>query len=80
MAKQSRIKSIVLNLRWLVRTKADISLWPSGLHARTDIKLRQSALVRTRTDIKLWHIGLVRSYVQGLNIHANFLNCHYAAF
>ena len=77
MAKQSRNKSIVQHLRWLVRTRADISLWPSGLvkptadiklrrgglvRPRTDIKLQPSALVRTRTDIKLWPIGLVRSY------------------
>ena len=34
--------------------------------ARTDIKLRPSALVRTRTDIKLWRIGLVRSHIQRL--------------
>ena len=30
-AKQSRIKSIAWHLRWLVRTRADISLRPSGL-------------------------------------------------
>ena len=44
-AKQSRIKNIVWYFRWLVRTRVDISLRPSGL-------------VRTRTDIKLWPIGL----------------------
>ena len=54
-AKQSRIKSIVWHLRWLVRARADISLRPSGLvRPRTDIKLRPSELVRSRTDIKLW--------------------------
>ena len=52
-AKQSRIKSIAWHLRWLVRTRADISLRPSGLvRLRTDIKLRSSALVKTRTDFK----------------------------
>ena len=51
-AKQSRIKSIAWHLRWLVRTRADISLRPSGLvRPRTDIKLRPSAFVRTRTDL-----------------------------
>ena len=30
VAKQSRIKSIAWHLRWLVRTRADISLRPSG--------------------------------------------------
>ena len=29
-AKQSRIKRIIWHLRWLVRTRADISLRPSG--------------------------------------------------
>ena len=63
VVKQSGIKSIVWHLRWLVRTRADISLQPSGFaRPRTDIKLRPSALVRTRADIKLHPIGLVRSY------------------
>ena len=61
--KQSRIKSIAWHLRWLVRTRADISLRPSGLvRPRTDIKLRPSAFVRTRTDFKLQTVGLGRSY------------------
>ena len=59
-AKQSRI---IWHLRWLVRTRADISLRPSGLvKSRTDIKLQPSSLVRTGTDIELWPIGLVTSY------------------
>ena len=54
VAKQSRIKSIAWHMRYLVKTRADISLWPSGLvRPRTDIKLRPSAFVRTRTDSKL---------------------------
>ena len=59
-AKQSRIKNIVWYLRWPVRTRNDISLWPSGLvRPKTNyIKLRPSALVRTRTDIRLPPIGL----------------------
>ena len=58
-AKQSRIKSITWHLRWLVRTRADISLRPSELvRPRTDIKLRPSAFVRTRTDFKLQTVGL----------------------
>ena len=62
-AKQSRIKSIACHLRWLVRTRADIGLRPSGLvRSRTDIKLRPSAFVRTRIDFKLQTVGLVRSY------------------
>ena len=62
-AKQSRIKSIAWYLRWLVRTRADISLRPSGLvRSRTDIKLRPSAFVGTRTDFKLQTVGLGRSY------------------
>ena len=63
-AKQSRIKSIAWHLRWLVRTRADISLRPSGLvRPRTDIKLRPSAFVRTRTDFKLQTVGMGRSFV-----------------
>ena len=77
VAKQSRIKSIAWHLRWLVRTRADIGLRPSGLarsrtdiklrpselvRSRTDIKLRPSAFVRTRTDFKLQTVRLVRSY------------------
>ena len=63
VAKQSRIKNIVWHLKWLVRTRADISLRRSGLvRPRTDIKLWPSGLVRTRTDTKLQPIGLVRSY------------------
>ena len=63
VAKQSRIKSIAWHLRWLVRTRADISLRPSELvRPRTDIKLRPSAFVRTRTDFKLQKVGLGRSY------------------
>ena len=62
VAKQSRIKSIVWHLRWLVRTKADISLRPSGLvRSRTDIKLRPSELARSRTDIKLRPSAFVRT-------------------
>ena len=61
-AKQSRIKSIAWHLRWLVRTRADISLRPSGLvRPRTDIKLQPNAFVRTRTDFKLQTVGLGRS-------------------
>ena len=48
----AKIKSVAYHLRWLVRTRADVSLWPSGL-PRTDIKLRPSGLARIRTDIKL---------------------------
>ena len=48
-AKQSRIKSIAWYLRWLVRTRADIGLRPSGL-------------IRTRTDFKLQTVRSVRSY------------------
>ena len=62
-AEQSRIKSIAWNLRWLVRTRADISLRPSGLvRSRTDIKLQPSAFVSTRTDFKLQTVRCVRSY------------------
>ena len=63
-AKQSRFKSITSwHLRWLVRTRVDINLWPSGLvRPRTDIKLWPSAFVRTRTDFKLQTVGLGRSY------------------
>ena len=62
-AKQSRIKSIAWHLRWLVSTRADISLRPSGLvRPKTDIKLRPSAFVRTRTDFKLQTVGLGRLY------------------
>ena len=61
-AKQSRIKSIAWHLRWLVRTRADIGLRPSGLvRSRTDIKLRPSELVRSRTDIKLRPSAFVRT-------------------
>ena len=63
VAKQSRIKGIAWHLRWHVRTRADISLRPSGLvRPRTDIKLQPSAFVRTRTDFKLQTVGLGRSY------------------
>ena len=62
-AKQSRLKSIAWHLSWLVRTRADISLRPSGLvRPRTDIKLRPSVFVRTRTGFKLQTVGLGRSY------------------
>ena len=61
-AKQSRIKSIAWHLRWLVRTRADVSLLPSGLvRPRTDIKLRPSKLVRSRIDIKLQSRAFVRT-------------------
>ena len=62
--RPSKVESrISCGTRWLVRTRADISLRPSGLvRPRTDVKLRPSALVRTRTDIKLRTVGLVRSY------------------
>ena len=76
VAKQSRIKSIAWHLRWVVRTRADISLRPSELvrlrtdiklqlselvRPRTDIKLRPSELVRAKTDIKLWPSAFVRT-------------------
>ena len=55
------------HLRWLVRTRADISQRPSGLVSpRTDSKLQPGPLARTGTDIKLGPIGLVRSYIKGL--------------
>ena len=62
-AKQSRIKSIAWHLGWLVRTRANISLRPSGLaRPRIDIKLWPSAFVRTSADFKLQTVGLGRSY------------------
>ena len=49
--KQSRMKSIIWYLRWLVRTRVNISLQPNGLIGpRTDIKLRQIGLVRSYKD------------------------------
>ena len=76
MAKQSRIKDSIWHSRWLMRTRADISLWPSELvRPRTDIKLRPRALVRTRTDIKLQPIGLVRSYKDWYNSKINIRAC-----
>ena len=61
-AKQSRIKSIAWHLRWLVRTRADIGLRPSGLvRLRADIKLWPSQLVRSRTDFKLRPSAFVRT-------------------
>ena len=55
------------HLRWLVRTRADISLRPTGLvRPEFDIKLWPSVLARTGTDIKLQEIGMIRLYVQGL--------------
>ena len=82
-AKQSRIKNITWHLRWLVRTRADISLRPSGLvRPRADIKLRPSAFVRTRTDFKLQTVGLRRSYKESYKSKYTqiFLNCHLATF
>ena len=90
VAKQSRIKSIAWHLRWLVRTRADVSLrpnvslQPSGLvRPRTDIKLRPRAFVRTRTDFKLQTVGIGK-IIQGLiqeQVYTQiFLNCHLAAF
>ena len=39
-AKQSRIKGIVWHLRWLVKTRVDISLRPNGLvMQKNDIKV-----------------------------------------
>ena len=64
-AKQGRINNIAWHLRWLVRTRVDISLRPSGwVRPRTDIKLQPSALVKNKepTDIELQPIGLLRSY------------------
>ena len=41
-------KGAAWHLRWLVRTRADIGLRPSGLiRSRTDIKLQPSELVRS---------------------------------
>ena len=77
IAKQNKIKSIALDLRWLIRTRADIGLRPSELvrsrtdiklqpseliRATIDIKLRPRAFVRKRTDFKLQTVGLVRLY------------------
>ena len=62
VAKQSRIKSIAWHLKWLVRTRADIGLQPSGLvRSRTDIKLQPSELVRSRINIKLRPSAFVRT-------------------
>ena len=59
-AKQSGIKNIVWHLRWLERTRADISLRPSGLvRPRIDIKLQPSGLVRVRADIKMRPSALI---------------------
>ena len=66
-AKQSRVKNIMWFLRWPVRTRADISLRPSGL-------------VRPRTDIKLQPIGLIQGLIQEQIYMQIFLNCHLATF
>ena len=80
-AKQSRIKSIVWHLRWLVRTRANISLWPSGLvRSRTDIKLRPSAFVRTRTNFNSLICKIIQGLIQEQVYTQIFLNCHLAAF
>ena len=82
-AKQSRIKSIAWHLRWLVRTRADISLRPCGLvRPRTDIKLQPSAFVRTRTDFKLQTVGLGRSYRTDTraSLHTNLFKLSFGRF
>ena len=70
------------HLGWLVRTRADNSLWPSGLvRPRTDIKSWLSTLVRTRTDIKLRLIEIGK-IIQGLraNIHTNLFKLSFDHF
>ena len=65
---ESKVRSM-WHLRWLLSTRADISLRPSGsVRPKIDIKLRPSTLVRTETDIKLQPIGFVITYkvIQGL--------------
>ena len=59
--KQSRIKSIAWLLRWLVRTRADISLWPSIMVTDINCKLQPSELVRSRTGIKLRPGAFIRT-------------------
>ena len=76
-AKQSRIKSIAWSLRWLVRTRADISLRPSGLvRPRTDIKLRPSAFVRTCKDrfqvADSWIGKIIQGLIQEQVTHKSF--------
>ena len=65
-AKQSRIKSIMWHLRWLVRTRVDISLQPSGL-------------VRARTDIN-WIGKVIQVLIQKQIYMQIFFNCHLATF
>ena len=61
-AKQSRIKSIMWHLRWLIRKIADISLRPSGsVRPRTYNKMRPRPLIRARIDIKFSSIGSIGS-------------------
>ena len=80
VAKQSRINNIVWHLRWPEKTRADISLRPSGLvRPRTDTKLWPSVLVRTRTDIN--RIGkITQGLIQEQIYMQIFLNCHLATF
>ena len=75
--------SIAWHLRWHVRTRADISLRPSGLvRSRTDIKLRPSAFVRTRTDFKLQTVE-IRKIIQGLiqeQVNTNLFKLSFGRF
>ena len=84
-AKQSRIKSIAWHLRWHVRTRADISLRPSGLvRPITDIKLQPSVFVRTIKDrfqvADSWNRKIIQGLIQEQVYTQIFLNCHLAAF
>ena len=70
--KQSRMKSIMWHLRWLVRTRVNISLQPSGLIGPiTDIKLRAN-----------WIGKVIQGLIQEQIYMQSFLNlnCHLVAF
>ena len=84
-AKQSRIKSIAWHLRWLVRTRADISLRPSeSVRPRTDIKLAMAKCIRKIKDqfqvADSWIGKIIQGLIQEQVYTQIFLNCHLATF
>ena len=81
VAKQSRIKSIAWHLRWLERTRADISLQPSGLvRPRTDAA-KFICMNKNRFQVADSWIGkIIQGLIQEQVYTQIFLNCHLAAF
>ena len=84
VVKQSGIKSIVWHLRWLVRTRADISLQPSGFgKTKNWYQVAAKCIGKNKGWYQVapnWIGKVIQGLIQEQIYMQIFLNCHLVTF